>query len=739
MSENEFTQILKEVQKIDASSKESKAAFTQQLSSAFKSTKDVDAKIEFLNLARRAEMFGFGFGKIEYRETAEEYERVVGLAVKGYAVQSDVEKTATLEKLLSNENELNAVIKGNAFRSAVKDGEAMPYDPKDATPIAYQTLKRMELAREFPDMIDTNVLAECKGAHNMLEAVFVQRLAEEGGKRPVLGVVPLFEDPETMRRVEKIMESAYKSDAYQAHLGQVAEAQHPGKRVQQVQIAHSDNARRTGLQGARGFIHRAHKVLREGGTWNKQNPGKKIDELQFFEGGSISDAYRNGVRSVSETVDDFSLHHFAKFTFQGGDLVNYFNQPGSITRLLTRTMTHGAKNERDTRHGNGVDGAEKWRTNNVADDVAIAALTGTLHEYEAKDFPDPEQKNLLNKMGVLLTALGYKDEAFVGNIGSRSASRTGGVDVEKPMVVFDVDKKTDNITVQMGAAFTPVKPYDVRTIGFSEAFQHNGLVPSWIGSDALEEHLKNAISRQWEELHKKKTDHTKDEKEFLEQFTTKEGGPPTELNREQLAWLYHRSPAFRDAQDRAAYGIAMTDPDALNAIKDMFTRTEPDLKPSQLQAYKQWGHSYMDRLGKTFTHAGSLVEMALWRKNGENGKATQPNGVLPSFQELIKRDKQADIREAVIQALPLENQIRIKDAYRDFLMYMKPRLKRDDPEIYWAQRGLIHNAGDTVVHGRMLAADDPRFGRAQRDLIKKGLNGGNGEVQPDLAAAAHAR
>jgi hypothetical protein len=66
----------------------------------------------------------------------------------------------------------------------------------------------------------------------------------------------------------------------------------------------------------------------------------------------------------------------------------------------------------------------------------------------------------------------------------------------------------------------------------------------------------------------------------------------------------------------------------------------------------------------------------------------------------------------VVSALQrISDQIQIKDAYRDLLIHAKKNLPREESENYWHMRKLLHNAGDTVVHGRMLPADDYYYGR----------------------------
>ena len=205
-----------------------------------------DVKQKTLNLLRRVRTFGLGFGHIEYRETAEEYERVVAALVPEYAalltplIRMRRERAVLLEPLEGLQNEYAAALAKSdtvqqeilvkkieslkeqltplvekaeeqiaAVKTQIEPGRqalltellkhpakltgrtqklqatlsaaaGKAYADNNALPITYQTLKRMELARDFPDMIQNNVLAECNGTSNMLEALVLQHDSSQG-------------------------------------------------------------------------------------------------------------------------------------------------------------------------------------------------------------------------------------------------------------------------------------------------------------------------------------------------------------------------------------------------------------------------------------------------------------------------------------------------------------------------------------------------------------------------------
>ena len=111
-------------------------------------------------MVRKFKWFKFYFAKIEYRETAEEYCKVVTYFISNYNTLTPSEKVETLTNLLSK-NQLPAYFL-EKVKEVIKAGAKKPLsDKSDDQAITYHTLKRMELARDHSDFIKDNVLAEC--------------------------------------------------------------------------------------------------------------------------------------------------------------------------------------------------------------------------------------------------------------------------------------------------------------------------------------------------------------------------------------------------------------------------------------------------------------------------------------------------------------------------------------------------------------------------------------------------
>lgn len=399
-----------------------------------------DTNPELLSLLRKARIFGFGFGSIEYRETAEEYTRVVGELIPGYLQMDEAQRVAALNHVLEHPDMFAEAVKNLRMRFNGVVGKA--YSTTDVLPIAYHTLKRMELARDFPDMIQNNVLAECQNTSNFLEALVLQHaVADAQGKRAKLGIIPLFEEHSVLQHSPEIVRSALENPHYAKHLHVLGD-----KAVQQVQLAHSDNARRAGMPAARGLIFAAHQNLRDMVKEYNQHASMPV-KLQFFEGGSQSDPYRGGVRPITASVKEFGLQEFSKMTFQGGDLLNYLNLPMASERLFVRGITHNAQL---------LQQEPQPKPMSHIDRRVVEALKGTQADY-VRLFEDPGFSEFMDRIG-------YRAQAKAGGNTSRAAAR-----------------KTSDGVVNVNA---------MRTIGFSETLQHAGIAPTWLGMRNLAAELQ---------------------------------------------------------------------------------------------------------------------------------------------------------------------------------------------------------------------------------------------------------
>lgn len=624
-------------------------AFVRDVNAAYAASKDRS----LLDLSRRARIFSFNFGRVEYRETAVEYGRITGLLIPGYAKMNESKREAAVSELLAlSPQELQDRAQDlHASTRAVWD---KAYTPEDANPIGYQTLKRMELARDFPDMVTDNVLAECQDTSNFLEALLMQRLATKDGVSPKLGIIPLFEDRHALDKCTKSVARAWANPHYGAHMESLG-------KVQQVQLAHSDNARRSGMPAARAYIYEAHQKLRELGA-------KHGVTMQFFEGGSQSDPYRGGIRSMTSTIKEFGIQDFAKFTFQGGDLLNYLNYTPSVMRLFTRIISHCAESiyKRDQqapelgRHTQRL--ASEKEPNGIdpeLDSMAIKALKETAIDYENRIYKEPDFNQFMK-------LIGYVEESSAGGAMSRGGKGRKGGHV-------DID--------------------DMRTISFSETLQHAGITPTWIGAASLNTYLYHANGK--------------------------------EMTPKTLHALYKKSPVFRDVIDRVLFGLAKTDLDALQKGPAAKSPVVDELASEYRRAFRL---AMEARTGNAYPHIRK-------DKDGTDLSCTQLrdtviNEALPHLKDDIGTK---------MRYLGLVNDVKSRVLLTDAQLEMHHQTLKTDGksssgEKEYAEeclesdaslRRMLHNAGDTVHHGRYLMADDNNYGLYRMALEEVRAEGAN--------------
>lgn len=586
------------------------AGFTKAIEDSYHQSGN---KPEWLSLLRKVRHFGLNLGNIEYRETAEEYERIIGLLIEGYAQMDETARQRALSELLdpANSEKLKAAVDGLRQRFAGIEGK--PYSKEDALPIAYHTFKRMELARDFPDLFQNNVLAECQNTSNFLEALLLQRAVAEGEKAPKLGIVPLFEEYGVLANAPQIVQAALDHPAYQAHQRHLATAG-DGREHQQVQLAHSDNARRAGSIGSRAAIYQAQDALQKMG-------------IRRYQGGSQSDAYRDGVRSISGKINEFGLHDFAKMTFQGGDLLNYFNSQESTVRLISRNLAQGALALKENRR-NAIMTPE--------DRKIVPALLKTIPNYE-EIFLDERFSDFVERAG-------YKEQQQAGNFSSRAAARGGN----------------------SGKVSVP----NTRTISFSETLEHAGLVPIWIGAKGLKGYLQDALA---------------------------DGG---ELTPELLHRYYEKSPLFKDVVDRLLYSTARSSFTPLSHMKD---------------------HPLMGRLSQEYSEAFDVAMEAY------TGQPISAFSLEDATQSPTSAQRHLVVREAFSHT---KDFIADQDRLMRNLHQMRSDWKMDGDAGYIAG-ATLHNAMDTVHHGRNWLIDDPGAAKIYCqafDIVRPHMNG-NGAGQ----------
>lgn len=594
-------------------------AFITDLEQAYQ-TAEGDAQPRTLNLLRHVRTFGMSFGTIEYRETAEEFHRIVTDLIPLYDQLDEPGRLQALTKAMSSETALDECRQRLAELSYAEDGK--PYSKDDTGPIAYHTRKRLELAREFPEAIQNHVLAECQQASNLMELLLLQKLVTNGKNHaPKLGIIPLFEDSDTLQAAPAILRAAIEQPAYRQHLDRLAQ-ERGSAAAQQVQLAHSDNARRNGLPAARGLIYRAHDELRQ--LFHATQPPI---QLQFYEGGSLSDSYRGGGRSPSAAINEFALHGFTKFTVQGGDMLNYLNIPDSAFRLFMRNISHNASRL----DGHVISNPTGSMGN---ESPVIDALIATKDEYKQNFFYESRDGDFVrdgdgNPIGnkatnAFLDANDFVRESSDGNASSRAGARTNGT------------AHADITTV--------------RTIGLSEGTQHTGLNPSWIGSRTLADELK-------------KRGINSESPTLLQQY-------------------YKRSPIFKDTVDRLLYGLLRTDIPYLDDHSGHHALVAERLAPESTAALTLALEAYTGKPIQRLTHGRELAALS-----PDEQHQLLIDEVYPHVHDVL-----AD-----------------QDRFIGVARQLKAHWTPDEKEDHGRLRMRLHNALDTIYHGRIPQIDDTTY------------------------------
>ncbi len=696
--------------------------FLAAIDTAIDGAQGDNQKDALLSLKRKARVFGFNLGKIEYRETAEEYERALAfllarpeVTVSSFSAEAaeyvaaykliEAERTAVKNKekkdvdeeiIAAAEKRISAVlptIMDDAANHAVLTEAAKNFmesaDPttlrkySDAetgdAAVVYHTLRRMELARDFAavdgkdSMITHNVLAECKGTQNLLQALAMQIAAgsDANGNRSLMHIVPLFEEADTMEKIQGVIEGGLDSKPYHKHLEALQERDKTPTIVQQVQIAHSDNARRAGAIASRGIIHEGHRAAHAAETKYNETHADKPVTVELFEGGSLSDSYRNGVRAATEMIKDFGLGKQFKATFQGGDLLNYFNNPTSIKRLTLRNLVEQATLLATTEHPNG--------THSALEKVVVSSISDLQHQYDVNYYNHPA-----NPLGIVLHALDYRAQNAAGSAGTR------------------LNRSAD---LPKDEATTGVDPRNMRTISFSECLQHGNIHPSCLGTSLLVDTLRQKFAASEEarrELH-----------DAFNQFRQENPGIIPEgavsldnlgqLTAAGLKYLYRDgSPTFKDAIDKMAYSLVNTRVDAftqkLEEYQQKIMREESARDETLDKAFHAILHEYDDAARLVYrTLSGAEITPEERQRLAINQGGTK-NDSIATVDRLIHK----------IRELPALEHLEMHNYKHGFL---------DGLDIIAKQSGLensrlVHNAKDTVCHGRTITADDPRYGKA---------------------------
>lgn len=383
-------------------------------------------------------------------------------------------------------------------------------------------------------------------------------------------------------------------------------------------------------------------------------------------------------------------------------MLNYLNYTPSTKRLFVRNFAHSA-----AFHIHGVELASttEWNAREsaprlavrdrqmtaMADEIVCNALKGTLDDYRDNAFTR-------TGLGHLLRELEYDEEKMAGAAGSRAPAR-GGAGVAQE--VNGTRLAFRHVSGTRMAEAQAVDIHKTRTITFSEALQHGGLVPTIVGSRTIYKNLRREINALRAIIrHKEQEGEALTNGEQALQACYSLNAPDdAQLPAGAIRFLFRQSRLLRDVVIRLAIGVALTD-------FDMMRVSHPRLR----------NDPFLEQLENECREAANIVCAAF------TGKF--PEDLIPGKRgragfDVISTNR---LRYLMVARFPeMQQVLEDKSRYLGFLQVLKADAReraRHGAGMDAYCRRLAHAAGDTVTHGRMVPTDDPAYGRYVRHKLR---------------------
>jgi phosphoenolpyruvate carboxylase len=172
------------------------------------------------------------------------------------------------------------------------------------------------------------IISNTRGAANILEVLFLARIAGYAAGSIDLDVVPLFETVQDLSAAHAIMNRLYDLPLYRQHLASRGNRQH-------IMLGFSDGTKDGGYMTANWLIYRTRRVLSEAAAENGIT-------LIFFEGRGGPPARGGGkthqfYRGMSRATAGEEIH----LTIQGQTISSNFGTPAAARYNLEQLVTAG--------------------------------------------------------------------------------------------------------------------------------------------------------------------------------------------------------------------------------------------------------------------------------------------------------------------------------------------------------------------------------------------------------------
>ncbi|MDA3948698.1 MAG: phosphoenolpyruvate carboxylase, partial [Spirochaeta sp.] len=358
----------------------------------------------------RVVVFGFHFATLDVRQDSRVYGRATAQIRGGAAGATQGGEANTAEARTATSPEGGAMAPADAeFQQWVTTlhADEIPSrnDALDALgedPVLRDTVESLEVVREIQSAVGSRgvhraIISNTRSATNVLQVMYLARVA--GFPRGGIGldIVPLFETVDDLSAAPEIMRRLYTTPLYRDHLAQRQD-------TQQIMLGFSDGTKDGGYITANWLIYRAREEL----TAVAAGYGVRV---VFFEGRGGPPARGGGkthqfYRSMSPQSDREQIH----LTIQGQTISSNYGTVDAARYNLEQLVTAALENIlfRDT--DTGPDAAQR--------ELLEAISSTSLERYHAL-------KNRVDFLPYLETVTPL---AFYGaaNNASRPTSRGGG-------------------------------------------------------------------------------------------------------------------------------------------------------------------------------------------------------------------------------------------------------------------------------------------------------------------------
>ncbi|MCL4518935.1 MAG: phosphoenolpyruvate carboxylase [Thaumarchaeota archaeon] len=243
-------------------------------------------------LIRQVETFGFEFASLDVRQHSAKHQQVVTQLLKDSGFAEDYGSLPENRKIeLLNE----LILERSQFKilngRSLSDMEARRH---------YSTFEMIRMVHDeySPDAIRTYIISMCSGASDVLEVLFLMKLAglyDPVSRKSSLDIVPLFETIEDLRNCVAIMSGLLDNESYSHQILFRGNSQ-------ETMLGYSDSTKDGGYLTSRWELYKAERDLSR--LFNSRGV-----QLKFFHGrgGSVSRGGEPTIDAIrSEPVETYS-------------------------------------------------------------------------------------------------------------------------------------------------------------------------------------------------------------------------------------------------------------------------------------------------------------------------------------------------------------------------------------------------------------------------------------------------